>query len=99
MACEVYGGDERPCVSAKESAQILARHGRPCPRVDLEIENTLAGSLAFGMLDERTRPSVPLIALLEAGSMDDARRALARAAAAVRSKAVNEVLNPSREGD
>src|SRR6185295_5607077 len=91
-ACEIYGGSERPCISEKEIRRYEAKHGRPCPHVTLDIENGLASQLAFGMLDERTRPAVPLIALLEAGSHDDARRALARATAAIRSKAVNDAL-------
>ncbi len=51
-ACEVYGGEQRPCQPRDILEEIQERDGRPCPRVLLDLDNVEAWELLPHAFDE-----------------------------------------------
>lgn len=94
MACEVYGGEERPCVNPSEMRQYQRDLGQPCPRVDLIGDNVIPASVVEASWSDETR-GLRRYLLLEAPA--ERRPVYAhRAINAMRSRIVRKALEEAR---
>jgi hypothetical protein len=98
MACEVMGGSERNCQSKPDQRKLLARTGRPCPRVELEPANLAAWEMVTLGLNETVRPLLPLhleaVAEEEGLDASEQRDLINRVRHALSDQAVTAILYP-----
>lgn len=82
-----------PCIPA---SWPYARPDRPCPRVELDPQNTVAADLVLAALPEHTRPLMPAFmrARLAGLPADHRRRVTLRVVRALHSEPVSRWLYP-----
>jgi len=83
-----------PCVPPHMLAVIRAREGRPCPKVDLQPENTEPAELFTMLSREETRGIVPewIDLNLSAFSSEEKARLLNRAVYAIHNERITELV-------